>query len=108
MAFIVYLYVGYMYGYIGAHDKLILIRTCNCNSRVQDDRPMTLMTSIPTDLEKMLLAVDDDGGNLLIHEDQDGSEQGGQTGGGDRPHRVDERVNNPASVITCRLNNNNK
>ena len=48
----------------------------------------------------MLLAVDDDCGDLLVHEDEDGAEQGGDDcddGGPPRvgPHRVDE----PAPVV---------
>ena len=48
----------------------------------------------------MLLAVDDDGGDLLVHEDEDGAEQGGQHGHQQRPPRVvAQRVHQPAAVL---------
>ena len=55
-------------------------------------------------LELVLLPVDDDGRDLLIHEDEDGAEQGGDDrhdGGppGVRAQRADE----PAPVVSGRL-----
>ena len=48
----------------------------------------------------MLLAVDDDGGDLLVHEDEDGAEQGGQHRHQQRPPRVvPQRVHQPAAVL---------
>ena len=51
----------------------------------------------------MLLAVDDDSRDLLVHEDEDGGEESGESRGRDRPHWVLEGVDQPASVVTCRL-----
>ena len=51
----------------------------------------------------MLLAVDDDGRDLLVHEDEDGGEQSGQRRGGDRPHGVLEGVDDPSAVVARRL-----
>ena len=51
----------------------------------------------------MLLPVDDDSRDLLIHEDEDGGEQGGGNGGRDGPYGVLERVDNPATIATGRL-----
>ena len=54
----------------------------------------------------MLLPVDDDGRDLLIHEDEDGGQERGQRRRRDRPDRVGERIDNPAAVVTCRLSTN--
>lgn len=49
----------------------------------------------------MLLAVNDDGGNLLVHEDQDGDQQGGKSGSQVNPPRVpSEGGHEPAAVGT--------
>lgn len=53
-----------------------------------------------TDLEEVFLPVDNDGGDLLIHEDEDGADDGGETGSQSQPPRVllRDRVDEPASV----------
>lgn len=57
-----------------------------------------------SDLELVLLAVDDDSSDLLVHKDEDGAEQGGKRRHGQRPPGVgSQRVNQPSSVLGCRL-----
>lgn len=57
-----------------------------------------------SDLELVLLAVDDDRSDLLVHKDEDGAEQSrdeGDDGGppGVRPHGVYK----PATIVSSRL-----
>ena len=58
--------------------------------------------------EFVLLAVDDDGGDLLVHEDEDDRQGGGEGSRDGQPPRVvvTPRVDQPASVVTCRLHIN--
>ena len=49
-------------------------------------------------LELVLASVDDDGGDLLIHEDENGAEESGDDGGEVGPPRVDEEWDHPATV----------
>ena len=52
------------------------------------------------DLQFVLLPVDDDGGDLLVHEDEDGAEQRGDGGGQQRPPGVrTERRDQPAPGV---------
>ena len=55
-------------------------------------------------LELVLLAVDDDSADLLVHEDEDGDEEGGDEAGHIHPPRVlPEGHDQPAAVRTCGL-----
>lgn len=55
-------------------------------------------------LELVLLAVDDDGGDLLVHEDQDGAEHGWECRYQQRPPGIGAQwVHEPASVLDGRL-----
>ena len=55
-------------------------------------------------LELVLLAVDDDSADLLVHEDEDGDEEGGDEAGHVHPPRVlPEGHDQPAAVRTCGL-----
>lgn len=52
----------------------------------------------------MLLPVNDDGRDLLVHEDEDGAKQCWDEGDEDGPPRVwSKRSNKPAAVISGRL-----
>ena len=54
--------------------------------------------------ELVLLAVDDDGGDLLVHEDEDGAEQSGQRRHQQGPPGVGaQRGDQPAAMLGCRL-----
>lgn len=62
-----------------------------------------------THLQLVLLPVDDDGGDLLVHEDQDGAEQSGNGGGQQRPPGVgSQRGDEPATSVGGRLNRTRK
>lgn len=51
-----------------------------------------------TNAESVVLPVDDDGGDVLVHEGEDGEEGGGQGGGeGDVPVQLVQRVDEPGS-----------
>lgn len=55
-------------------------------------------------LQLVLLPVDNDSGDLLVHEDQDGHQQGGQDTRRVHPPRVlPKGGNKPASVRPCGL-----
>lgn len=55
-------------------------------------------------LEFVLLAIDDDSGDLLIHEEQDGDQQGWQSSCQVHPPGVtSERWHKPATVWACWL-----
>ena len=58
-----------------------------------------------TDAEFVLLAVDDDGGDLLVHEDENHREQCGRHRGEETPPRVvGERIHDPTAMSRlCRL-----
>ena len=60
--------------------------------------------SIKSNLEFILLAVDDDSCNLLVHEDQNDGKQGGDDRCKDQPHRifVRERINEPTLSVWVR------
>ena len=48
----------------------------------------------------MLLPVNDDSGDLLVHEDEDGAEQGGDEGDNGGPPGVwPHRVYNPTTIV---------
>lgn len=52
----------------------------------------------------MLLPVDDDGRDLLVHEDEYGAEEGGDEGDDGGPPGIGpHRVNEPAAVVPGRL-----
>ena len=60
-------------------------------------------------LQLVLLAVDDDGGDLLVHEDEDDGQQGRDGGRQGQPPgvAVTPGVDHPATVVTCGLQANN-
>ena len=62
------------------------------------------MTLTSAYLELVLLAVDDDSADLLVHEDEDGDEEGGDEAGHVHPPGVlSERHHQPAAVRARRL-----
>lgn len=55
-------------------------------------------------LQLVLLAVDDDGADLLVHEDEDGDQEGRDEAGHIDPPRVFPKGHHqPAAVGPCRL-----
>ena len=63
----------------------------------------------PAHLELVFLAVDDDGCDLLIEEDQNSCQHGGNEGSDGNPPGGDcERVHQPAAVVACRLQFNDR
>ena len=58
-----------------------------------------------THFELILLPVDNDGCDLLIHEDENDSQQGGDDGGKDEPSGVlvAEWIDEPTSGVGCGL-----
>ena len=59
--------------------------------------------SATTYFQLVLLPVDDDGSNLLVHEDKDGAKECWRDSCRDGPDRVRERVHNPTTFIRCWL-----
>ncbi len=54
-------------------------------------------------LQFVLFPVDDDSGDLLVHEDEDGGEERGQDGSERAPPFILERVDHPSPVVTSWL-----
>ena len=55
-------------------------------------------------LQLVFLSVHDDGGDLLVEEDENGRQQGGDDCKRDQPNMCYlERIDQPASIVSCRL-----
>lgn len=61
-------------------------------------------TLVYTHLEFVLLSVDNDSSNLLVHKDEDGDEKSGEEGGQIHPPWISaKRGHKPTTIWTCRL-----